>query len=236
MRGARVILAVVLAAGSVAAASAQPLPAAPLDAFLGQTIAEVAGHSAGQAVDDSAVLTVVETRAGEPLAMARVRNTIDHLVGMGRYDDVRLFAAPGSGGVSLRWELQPIRRIVEIEVEGGGLPRSAVRTFVEERFESTPRASRAEEIAAAVAGFHTERGYRHARVTTRLVQQESPGEERLVLTIEPGRRTTVNRATVTGTPSGSSSDAASRIRNLATSNAFATASSSTAHAPLTPAP
>lgn len=210
---AQVILAVVLAAGSVAVASAQPPPGGSPEAFLGQTIADLTVHSAGQIIDDPVVLSVVETRIGEPLAMSRVRDTIDHLVGMGRYDDVRLFAspAPGGAGVSLRWELQPIRRIVEVAIEGGGLSRSAVRTFVEERFESRPTAGRADEIATAVAGFHAERGYRQARVTTSLVPRESPGEVTLVLEIVPGSRTTIGRATVTGTPPGPAADILSRL-------------------------
>ena len=35
--------------------------------------------------------------------MAAVRDTIDHLVGLGRFEDVRVFAAPADQGVALRW-------------------------------------------------------------------------------------------------------------------------------------
>jgi hypothetical protein len=36
------------------------------------------------------VLELVETRVGEPLAMRDVRGTIEHLVGVGRFEDVRV--------------------------------------------------------------------------------------------------------------------------------------------------
>ena len=46
----------------------------------------------------------------EPLSMEHVRETIDHLVGLGRFEDVRVFAEPrGRGkatGVALRWVLR----------------------------------------------------------------------------------------------------------------------------------
>lgn len=215
---ARVILAVVLAVASAAVASAQPPPdqpppEQPPGAFVGRIISDVTVLSAGQVIDDPVVLSVVETRAGEPLVMTRVRGTIDHMIGMGRYDDVRLFAsaAPDGSGVSLRWELQPIRRIVQMEIEGGGLSRSAVRTFVDERFESRPTAARAGEIASAIEGLHAERGYRRANVTTNLVPRQSPGEVTLVLTIAPGPRTTIARAAVTGAPPDPAADILSRL-------------------------
>jgi outer membrane protein insertion porin family len=213
MRTARVLVAVMLAAGFFAVASAQSQQSQSPEGFLGQTIADVTVRSAGQIIDDPVVLSIIETRIGEPLVMSRVRDTIDHLVGLGRYDDVRLFAAaaPAGAGVSLRWELQPIQHIVAVDVQGDGLSHDSIRAFVEERFESRPAASRADEIAAAVAGFHAERGFRRARVTTALVPGETPGAVTLVLAVDPGPRTTIGRATVTGSPPGPAADILSRL-------------------------
>ncbi len=213
MCSARALAAVLLTVGSASPLLAQSGASDTLSAFLGQPIASVTVASAGRTVEESTVLDLVETRVGEPLAMASVRNTIDHLVGLGRYDDVRLFAtaAPGAGGVSLRWDLQPIQHIVDIRVEGGGLSHSMVRTFVDERFGSRPVAARASEIAESVTGLHAERGYRRARVSTTLVPQAAPGAVTLRLTVDPGPRTTIGRTTVTGTPTHAAATTLDRL-------------------------
>ena len=84
--------------------------------FLGRTITDVRVEIAGVAVVESGVLELVETRIGEPLAMQNVRGTIEHLVGVGRFEDVRVFASGTDQGVALRWQLVPVRRITRITV------------------------------------------------------------------------------------------------------------------------
>ena len=83
VRMAVVVAVVVLTAG---AATAQQ--------YLGRTIADVQVEVAGVPLADPAVVELVETRIGEPLTMIHVRSTIDHLVGLGRFEDVRVFATP----------------------------------------------------------------------------------------------------------------------------------------------
>ena len=56
----------------------------------------------GAAVSEPAVLRLIETRIGEPLSMTDVRETIDHLVGLGRFEDVQLFARARPGGARRR--------------------------------------------------------------------------------------------------------------------------------------
>ena len=85
MRGRALLLAGLLALAGRAEAA--------IEQWLGKTIVDVRVRTVeGTGVDDG-VLELVETRLGQPLAMAPVRDTIDHLIGLGRYDDVRLSAA-----------------------------------------------------------------------------------------------------------------------------------------------
>jgi len=176
---------------------------AALDTFIGQPIADVRVETADGPVLEQNVLELIETRIGQPLAMERVRDTIDHLVGLGRYDDVRLFAtaAPGGAGVSLRWRLRPIRLITRVSIDGGGdLSSVARRAVVSERFGERPSASRAPEIAAALADFYRDHGYRAVTVSPQLNPGRMADEVWLDLAVERGPRTTVFTASVTGTP------------------------------------
>ncbi len=207
------VLICTLLALSVAAAGAQP--STDIASLLGQPIGSVSVTAAGVPVVDAAVLDLVETRIGEPLSMVRVRETIDHLVGLGRYDDVRVEASRGPVGdaVWLRWELTPIQRIAGVRLEGErALSASAIRAFIGERFETRPSAARADDIATALTGFYAERGYRQARITPSLLATGEAGLVSLVLTVQPGPRTTIAGASVTGSPPGPPGPILDRLR------------------------
>ncbi len=177
--------------------------------WIGQTIVDVRVRTVAGAPVESTVIELVETRLGEPLDMAAVRDTIDHLVGLGRYDDVRLTAAPATevAGVVLTWVLRPIERIVRTTTVGGGeLAAPALEAAMDERMGETPPASRAPEIASGVQAFYRDHGYRSAQVVHRLTAREE-GALLLSLDIDAGPRTTVSSAAVVGTPN----EPASRI-------------------------
>ncbi len=48
-------------------------------------------------VSDPALLELIETRVGTPLAAAAVRESIAHFMGLGRFDDVVVSVAPAPG-------------------------------------------------------------------------------------------------------------------------------------------
>src|SRR5687768_14976309 len=73
--------------------------------FLGRPLVDVRVEIGSVALADDSVLQLIETRIGDALSMQRVRETIDHLVGLGRFEDVRVFAessATRPEGVVLR--------------------------------------------------------------------------------------------------------------------------------------
>lgn len=178
---------------------------AAVEQWLGRTIADVRVQTVAGAPVDSGVLELVETRIGGRLEMDQVRDTIDHLVGLGRFDDVRVTAAPGpeADAVVLTWVLRPIERIVRTTtVGGGGLEAQALRAVIDEGAAGPLTATRAPAIADGVRSFYREHGFRAASVTPALTPGRNEGDVVLTLTIEPGPRTVVQSATVTGAPAG----------------------------------
>jgi outer membrane protein assembly complex protein YaeT len=176
---------------------------AAFEQWLGQTVVDVRVQTVDGAGVDDGVLELVETRLGEPLGMQPVRDTIDHLVGLGRYDDVRLSAAPAPDGtgVVLTWVLRPIQRIIRTTTVGGGdLASPALRAAVDAGLGAEPLASRAPEFASAVSTYYRDHGYRAAAVTPNLVPTQDEGAVVLNLQIDPGQRTAVASASVVGSP------------------------------------
>ena len=169
---------------------------------LRRTITDVRVEIAGLEVADANVLNLIETRVGDPLQAHSVRNTIDHLVGLGRFEDVRVMTAPSDQGVALRWQLIPVRRISTITVTGNPvLPASGIRAELEDRHGGLPSTNRVNAMVATLQAYYADRGFPNAVILPRL-QEEDPAPERveLVLAITAGERVTIGAATVTGTP------------------------------------
>lgn len=174
---------------------------APIEGYLGRTLVDVRVELAGRPLDEPSVIEVIETRVGEPLGMRQVRATVDHLVGLGRFADIRVYAAPAEGGVVLRWVLMPIRTIGRVEATGQPVwPVSELRSVLSDRFGEGPPMSRVPEMVAALRSFYADRGYRAASIEPRLLDGETPGRAELRLAIAPGPRTVIAAVSVSGTP------------------------------------
>jgi outer membrane protein insertion porin family len=177
------------------------LAAGPASArqYLGQTVADVRVEVGGVPVTEPAVIELIETRIGEPLSMFQVRSTIDHLVGLGRFEDVRVFTSPSDQGVIVRWVLTPVQRIGTIEINGDAeVGEQAIRAELTDRFGAAPSTSRVAEMVAALATFYADRGFHQAEFLPRIEDQDSqPERVKLVLTITAGARASIRAVTVT---------------------------------------
>ena len=121
------------------AALAAPAAAADIDALIGRRLTDVRLVAAGTPVDDGSVLALVETRVGEPLVMAEVRQTIDHLVTLGRYADIRVYGEADGDGVRLRYGLVPLERIVRVRFDGPlALDEAMLRSTLTDQLGATP--------------------------------------------------------------------------------------------------
>ena len=173
-----------------------------LEQYLGRTITDVRVEIAGVPSSEASVLELIETRVGEPLGMRDVRGTIDHLIGLGRFEDVRVSAAAADQGVTIRWQLTPIRRITKITVTGRAeLSASAIRAEINDRFGVLPNANRVTDMVTRLQTFYADRGFPRATILPRVQDDEgAPELSELVLTIEAGERTVISSAHVTGKP------------------------------------
>ena len=128
MHGVRIralVHSCILAFGVVLVA-ALPVQAA-VDDYIGRQVASVRLMIDGRETVDPALLKVVETRAGRPLSMVEVRESLTHLFSLGRFDNVSVDASMEAGGVLLRYDLSPVHVISKIEFAGnlGGIGRRA---------------------------------------------------------------------------------------------------------------
>jgi outer membrane protein insertion porin family len=179
------------------------LPGSPARAdvheFLGRPLRDVRVELGGALLTDPSVAQLIETRIGEPLSMERVRDTIEHLIGVGRFEDVRVFAAASSDGqgVVLRWVLAPVQRVARIEFIGPtGFDAGLLRARVADRTGSLPATSRLDDILEVLGEYFRDRGYRRPAFEARIIDGPAPERVTLVVAITPGPRTLVGQVVV----------------------------------------
>jgi outer membrane protein insertion porin family len=183
----------------VASTAFAQAPAAP---FVDRPIASVVLSIEGTVTDDPSLADTIQTRRGQPLKMADVRESITHLYSLGRFEDVRVEAQPADGGVALRYELAPVHIVSAIRFEGTlGLTERALGNRVTEKFGANPPQSKAADVAASLQEFYREQGYLQAVVKAKpAVLEHEPHRATLVFEIASGPRTTIVKSAITGHP------------------------------------
>ena len=176
--------------------------AAAVDEFLGKPIVEVHLRSNDVEVRDPSLAEFVETKIGRPLTMAEVRETIAHLFGLGRYQNVEVDAALNTGGgVILTYRLVPVQLVRRIAFEGAlELPDSELRRTVVDRYGASPSLARAPQVINTLQTLYRDHGYPRAQITARSDAGRDATSATLVFAIQPGVRARVGAIDVQGTP------------------------------------
>ena len=151
--------------------------------------------------DDAMVRDLIETRAGEMLSMADVRETIAHLFSLGRYQDIQVEAFAEGNGIRVRYNLIPIHSVQRVRFRGElGLSEGTLRNAVTERFGPTPSANRATEVAQRLQEVYNERGYLAAAVRPVVEVVHDPDQTILTFEINSGPVARIGQVNVEGDP------------------------------------
>ena len=167
--------------------------------FIGKTIVEIVVETEGRRVEDPAIAELVATRVGQPLSMADVRESIAHLFGLGRFQDVRVEALDVPGGIRLRYDLVPIHAVQSIGFRGTlGLSKGLLGRTVSNRFGSTPAIGRAGEVARTLEQLYRDHGYLRASVRPVATEKHDPDRTLLDFEIDAGPRAVIRTVEIVG--------------------------------------
>lgn len=163
----------------------------------GQPIVEIVLEQEGQRFEDALVRGLIETAVGEPLSMRDVRESIDHLMNLRRFEDVRPTAEPVAGGVRLRYVLVPTHPVDRVEFTGSlGLDEDDLRDIVSDRFGDAPSAARSGEIVAALRLAYRDLGYPAPGITSRIEETHDPDRATMIFEIASGRRAIISEVQI----------------------------------------
>jgi len=175
-----------------------PSPAA---SYAGREVVRTEVVVDGEASQEAMLIGLVETRVGEPLSMASVRETISHFYSLGRFQEISVDATVEGEGVGLSYRLIPIYNVERIEFIGHlGLGSGELRRAVTSRFGATPTASRASSVAEMLQGYYFDRGYLASAIRPSVRQREDRGGTILTFEIESGARASIRGVTIDGDP------------------------------------
>jgi outer membrane protein insertion porin family len=150
-------------------------------------------------VSDPALLELVETRVGSPLAASAVRESIAHFMGLGRFDDVVVSVAQATGGVAVSYDLVPARAVGHVVFRGNvGVSERLLRDRIEERFGAAFPLSRLNDLAPFLESVYHDQGYLQARVTPRPEVAESSARDEVTVEVESGPRVTLSAVLAEG--------------------------------------
>jgi outer membrane protein insertion porin family len=157
--------------------------------LVGQPVVELVVEEEGQRVADPVVLNLLQTRVGQPLSMADVRTTYDHLYNLRRFDDIQTSAEPVPGGVRVRYTLVPSHPVDRIEFRGDvALSETELRRVVTDRYGRSPSPTRAQEAAVMLRNEYRRSGYPAATVAARVEATHNPHRATLTFDVNAGRR------------------------------------------------
>lgn len=183
----------------------------PSDAA-GRRVTAVTLEVEGRPTTDATLRGLVKTRTGQPLSAADVRESLGHLDGLGRFDDLQVVTEPDGDGVRVRFLLTPRHPVVGVSLAGTlGVPQSTITQVVTERFSATPEASRAAEVVDYVRGWYRDSGYPHATVRAELALRHDPDAATLVLHVDAGALARVHAVRVEGLDAGARTDLLGRL-------------------------
>jgi outer membrane protein assembly factor BamA len=150
---------------------------------------------------DPALEGLIETRPGETLSLAKVRESITHLYSLGRFQDVEVDAVDNGAGVDLRYNLVPLHHVERVNFRGQlGLSEGLLRSTMTERFSATPPVGRAAEVARVLEQVYEDHGYFAAKVQPSATELHDPDRTILNFDVEAGPRAMIRAVVVSGQP------------------------------------
>ena len=209
----RSIVRVLAACACVLAISSAARAQTAAAKYAGRPVEDVRLLVEREPTSEPALLDLVEPRVGEPLSIARVRESIAHLYSLGRFEDVQVEAAEGpGGGVAVTFNLIPLHSIERIQFRGTlGLSEGTLRSTVVERYGASPSIGRVDAAARTLQQLYADEGYLRARVEAVTEILHDPDRGLLTFTIESGPRATIGAVEVSGDPQATRDELLRRI-------------------------
>src|SRR5262245_5283718 len=172
------------------------------DQYYGQVVSEVRFEVDGRPLTGPTLtnlLDLADVKAGQPLTRENVRESMDHLFRLQRYEDIVPVVLPSATGPVVVFRLTPRYPIGRIEITGEtGVSTSSLRDEIRQRFGGASTAIRTDAVKEAVTEFLNDAGYLNPVVTATTAVEADADTATLVIDVNAGRPAPIRRSEVKG--------------------------------------
>ena len=180
-----------------AASQVQNLP--DLSQWIGRTVTLVHVEIEGQPVAQASLFALLEVRRGAPLTEEAVRESLEHLRNLDRYETVTVTPQADGEGVVVLFALTPRHLIDRLEFRGTlGLDGRSLERAVLEQTGGRLVAVKNDAAADAVRRLLADEGFYRPVVETTVEPRHDVHAATLVLTVDAGPRQRIGNITVGG--------------------------------------
>ena len=169
--------------------------------MLGRRVAGVRLDRLGQVVSDARLEALIETKAGAPLSMREVRDSLLHLYNTGLFEAVNVSAEPvasDAAAITVVYLLTPARTVTRYDFRGElGLDESDLRRLLVDRHGARPALGRVPAAVETLQAHYKEAGYLNARVSS-AIEPITPESVALVMNVTSGARARIGRIDIRG--------------------------------------
>jgi outer membrane protein insertion porin family len=166
--------------------------------FVGRVVTSIAVDVLGQPAPEE-VRSLVTVQKGTPLSLEAIRQSVQSLVTVGRFESVEVAASGGPDGVSLVFTVVPRRLIEDVAFTGDtGLSKEDLNRRVKEQYGVIPTSIRPEVMARTVATLLRDEGYLGATTTAAISNSPNSDRATVVVDVHAGVRATIHAVTITG--------------------------------------
>ena len=163
--------------------------------YINQEVVSVQLRLSNETLRDPELLRLIETDLGKPLVMQDVRESLLHLVSLGRFEDVQVEARLAGRGVSLAYWLTPVSIVSDITFRGDlGLSESVLRSELADRFGVVQPGRINAAVEVLVALYH-DRGYMKVSIVP---ADRSTGSQAQIFNVVAGPRVRIGAINLSG--------------------------------------
>jgi outer membrane protein insertion porin family len=151
---------------------------------------------------DPVLLDLIDVKVGQPLSTAAVRESMSHLYGLGRYQDVQVDASDApAGGVHVTFNLIPLHSVRKVEFTGNlGLSSGLLRSTVTNRHGANPPLGRQADVIRTLEQLYQDHGYLRPQIRSASRTSHETESTVLVFEIDAGRQARIGNVEVPGDP------------------------------------
>ncbi|HUL72096.1 MAG TPA: POTRA domain-containing protein [Vicinamibacterales bacterium] len=190
-----------IAAGILALTALGAAPARAqdqIDRYIGLKVTAVRFEVDGRPDASGTLNGLVDVKAGDPLRLIAVRNSVQRLTSVGSFDeDVSVVVSDAEGGVDVLFRLSARHPVDSLAFTGDpGLDPKELERRVKDQYGGMPTNVVPGRVAQAVRDILTDEGYLTAQVGVSVTKRNNPDRATLVFDVKAGQRAEISEAII----------------------------------------